>query len=294
MTEDHGVLAAALTSRGKRGDLDFGAAFELVDFLCAAHVHGIVLFAAAGEYPAFGTEERARLLRLAVKRSRVPVYAGVGAVSLEDSLNLARNAFSAGASGVLVPPPHFYRYTQEEIREFYRQFVSETPVGTAVYIVNTPSVTTPIAAETALDLLSTGHFAGIEDSGTDGACFALQRYCWLAGDDATIASARLLGASGVVSSVANAVPELIRELDCALRSGNATRAASLDAMLQEFHAWNGRFAQPVVLKVAAELRGLKMGPLPVPVSAERARILDEFREWFRDWLPAVKKLTSNG
>jgi hypothetical protein len=64
-------------------------------------------------------------------------------------------------------------------------------------------------------------------------------------------------------------------------------------MLQEFQGWTQRFAQPVVLKVAAELRGLKVGPLPVPVSAERQRALDEFREWFRGWLPGVTKLTAN-
>ena len=78
MTEDHGVIVAALTPRGKKGELDFGAAFELIDRLCAARVRGIALFTAAGEYPAFSLEERTRLLYLAVKRSRVPLYAGVG------------------------------------------------------------------------------------------------------------------------------------------------------------------------------------------------------------------------
>ena len=64
-------------------------------------------------------------------------------------------------------------------------------------------------------------------------------------------------------------------------------------MLKEFHGWMAQFAQPVILKVAAELRGIKVGPLPVPVSAERERVLDEFRQWFRSWLPAVKKLSAN-
>ena len=61
MTEDHGVIVAALTPRGKKGELDFGAAFELIDRLCAARVRGIALFTAAGEYPAFSLEERTRL-----------------------------------------------------------------------------------------------------------------------------------------------------------------------------------------------------------------------------------------
>ena len=33
---DHGVYAATITPRGKHGDVDFGAVFELIDFLCAS------------------------------------------------------------------------------------------------------------------------------------------------------------------------------------------------------------------------------------------------------------------
>jgi len=293
MNEDHGVIAAALTPRAKNGDLDFGAAFELIDHLCRARVQGILLFAAAGEYPAFGIEERTRLVYLAAKRSRVPLFAGAGAVSLDDSLRLARMSLSAGAQGVLLPPPHFYQYRQEELRDFYLQFAAQFPRGTSIYISNTPSVTTPIEPATALELLGTGLFHGIDDSSADGQCFAGKPFVWLAGDDAHAARARSQGAQGVVSAAATAVPELICALDCASRTGNRDRAERLDAMLQDFLQWTGRFAPPVILKVAAELRGIKVGPLPVPVSPERQRILDEFRSWFQGWLPAVKKLSAD-
>src|SRR5450756_587701 len=119
MTEDHGVIVAALTPRGQKGDLDFGAAFELIDRLCAAQVRGIALFTAAGEYPAFSLEERTRVLYLAVKRS------------------LAREARRAGAAGVFLPPPHFFRYPQEEIREVYLQFACQMGGGMATYLANT-------------------------------------------------------------------------------------------------------------------------------------------------------------
>jgi len=44
-----GVYAAAVSPRGKQGDLDFGAAFELLDFLGKAGVSGIALFTGTGE-----------------------------------------------------------------------------------------------------------------------------------------------------------------------------------------------------------------------------------------------------
>jgi dihydrodipicolinate synthase/N-acetylneuraminate lyase len=79
-----GVLVSAITPRNERGEVDLGAAFDLIDFLAGAGVRGIVLFGVAGEYPAATFEERNRLIYLAAKRSRVPIYAGVGSATLNE------------------------------------------------------------------------------------------------------------------------------------------------------------------------------------------------------------------
>ena len=102
---------------------------ELIDHLCKAGIRGIVLFGAAGEYPSFTADERARVLYLAVKRSRAPILAGVGSASFDASVSLAREARDAGAAGLLLPPPFFFRYGQDEIREFYLQFAAEAGKG---------------------------------------------------------------------------------------------------------------------------------------------------------------------
>jgi 4-hydroxy-tetrahydrodipicolinate synthase len=290
MTEDHGVIVAALTPRGKKGDLDFGAAFELIDRLCTARVSGIALFTAAGEYPAFSLEERSRLLYLAAKRSRVPLYAGAGSIGLDDSLNLARGAQRAGAAAVLLPPPHFFRYKQEEIREFYLQFAGQMGGGIPVYLANTPGVTTAIAPETAGDLLATGHFAGMVDPAAAAGRFAGFPTAYLSGDDANMVASRRGGAHGVLSSAACAIPEIVVALDDALRNGNREREARLEAMLQEFLGWVGEFPFPVLVKVATGLRGVKMGTQSVPLSPGRQSKLDAFGVWFQGWLPALKGL----
>ena len=58
MMRHRGVIVAALTPRGKRGELNYGACFDLIDHLCQAKVQGIALLTAAGEYPSFTFEER--------------------------------------------------------------------------------------------------------------------------------------------------------------------------------------------------------------------------------------------
>src|SRR5688572_18345018 len=163
MTEFQGVYAAAITPRNSQGEVDFGATFELVDFLSKAGLRGIVLFGAAGEYPAFSTEERKRLVHLGAKRSRVPLLVGVGSASLEASVDLARSARDAGAAAVLLPAPLFFRYANDELREYFLQFAAQVS-GVPILLSHTPEYTNGIAAEIASELLAAGVVAGIEDA----------------------------------------------------------------------------------------------------------------------------------
>ena len=149
---------------------------------------------------------------------------------------------------------------QEEIREFYVQFACQMGGGIPAYLANTPDVTSEITLETAHELLATGHFAGIEDPGRQ--CRVLR-----------LPSGRLpfrrrsqtwwnraaRGAHGVLSSAACAVPELVVALDAALHNGNQDHAAHLGSMLNEFLSWGGPFPFPVLVKVAAGLRGIQTG-----------------------------------
>lgn len=284
-----GVQAAAVTPRGRNGEIDFGAAFELIDFLARGCVDGIVLFAAEGEYPAFTAAERSRLCKLAVKRSRVRVIAGVGSTNLDESILLAREAQYAGAEGLLVPPPHFYRYDQDDILAFYRDFADQVWSDTPIFLYET-GVTSAIAPETADELLQDGRYAGLVyaagDSGFEGFCGSSAIY----GDDAALAG---VGAAGVISGAAGAAPEVVVGLYRALQAEDTDDAERWRGRLLELLGWAARFPQPTAWKAATELRGLKVGSVAAALSPRKQRELEEFREWFRAWLPQVRRQTAN-
>jgi len=257
MSAISGLIAAAVTPRNRHEEMDFGAAFELIDFLCRAGVDGIALFTAIGEYPSLAADDRSRLLYLAVKRSRAPLFAGIGAATLDASLSLAREARDAGAAALLLPPPYFFRYEQDDIREFYLQFAAHTGSGPPIYIVDTPELTTAIEPDTLRDLLATGYFAGLANNISEAAC---------------------------------AVPELIHVLHGDALHGDA---AALDGYVREFTHWTRQFPATIALKTALNLRGLKTGPFHVPLTPAKQRKLDEFREWFQGWLARVKKIAAH-
>lgn len=289
MTGFEGVQAAAITPRGEHGEVDFGAAFELIDHLCKGGVNGILLFGAPGEYPSFALDERARLVYLAVKRSRVPVLAGVGSATLDASLELAREARDAGAGALVLPPPHYFRYDQDDLRAYFGQFAAEVGTDPPLLLYRTDAV----AVETAIELCADGRFAGTID--TTGDLDALDRLraagvATLPAEDAVAARA---GRCGMVSTAACAVPELMSALYRALCAGAEPNIQELDRSLQEFVRWSARFPEPAAVKLATGLRGLKTGPLPVPLSPQKQKDFDAFRDWFQGWLPAVRELSQN-
>jgi dihydrodipicolinate synthase/N-acetylneuraminate lyase len=178
---------------------------------------------------------------------------------------------------VLIPPPLFFRYSQEDLREFFLQFASLAP-GIPLIVSNTTDYTSEICAGTAAALLNTGLFAGIEDASPELDLFEhLPASALFAGSDACLARVRPVA---MISSAAGVIPELLVALDRAMAAGHAAQIASLNETLQQFVAWTRRFPLATMLKAALGVRGLKPGPYAAPVSPETELSLDRFREWF--------------
>jgi 4-hydroxy-tetrahydrodipicolinate synthase len=281
-----GVIASAITPRRANSqDPDFSGLLDLVDFLAAGGVKGICLFGATGEFLDYSIAERQRMLYLAVKRSRVPLIAGVSHPTLSGALQLADEAIAAGADGLILMPPVFYPYKQCDIEEFYLQFARETGDAVPILLHNLPQCTSRIETETVRRLIGSGRFAGIKDSSGEWESFSqlldLKRehpFALLCGADRFVGRALAEGADGAISASACAVPELVVGL------ANAPNNDVLRARLGEFVEWVNRFPFPVAIKRAVELRGQKSAPPLTPLAPGTAQLLTEFSTWFTAWL----------
>ena len=289
-----GVNTPLVTPCGPGPRPDLGALKALIDFVVAGGVRAICIGGTTGEFIHYSLHDRQQMLTCAAAHSRVPVIAGIAHSSLDGALDLARIAAEAGAIALLVMPPYFFRYEQEEVREFYLRFADARPPALPILLYNIPAFTNEISFETARDLLSSGRFAGIKDSSGSMDSFGRLRalrnhhpFTLLVGDDKMFTEARTQGADGVISGVAGVIPELMISIDRAVLAGASGRAQLLDRRLREFIAWLDRFPAPVGIKLALAERGLPTGPEAVPLRPGRRRMAQQFCDWFREWLPAV-------
>ncbi|MDZ4801171.1 MAG: dihydrodipicolinate synthase family protein [Bryobacteraceae bacterium] len=290
-----GVYAAAITPR-RLGlqDINLGVMWELIDFLSERKVAGIALLGATGEFVHYSNSERMRVMGLAPKRSRVPMIVNVSHSNLDGAVELAGAAEASGAAGVLLAPPYFFRYSPADILAFYYRFRDEADIPIPTLLYNLPQFGNGIPVDVSLQLLREGVVQGIKDSAGSwddfSALVAARReseFTLTLGNDGLFTPAVSEGIDGVISGCACAVPELIVALDTAIRGGNTEVAAKLQTRLTEFIAWLDRFPTPVGVREAACLRGMTLGPNSSPASASQKALLDDYRNWFCDWLKDV-------
>lgn len=282
----HGVYAELLTPR-RPGVVapDTGALLDYVDHVARAGVDGLVLFGLTGEFVHFDMPDRMQALKMAIRRSRVPVLANVSHSTLDGAIALADDAIGFGAAGVLLLPPCFYPASDEQLAEFYVEFRKNVRAEMPVYAYDHPYCRNRLSRPLAERLLATGEFAGVIATTED--MFESARV--LVANERVYLNARRRGAAGCVSPVAAALPELLVALDRAVCSQSESRAVLLNGHLQDFLDRTDRLPPLTGIMAAAAARGWKLTVPPVPPDRGARHDLDEFAEWLRGWLPAMLK-----
>jgi 4-hydroxy-tetrahydrodipicolinate synthase len=275
-------------------EADAGELLDYLDAVVHAGVDGLVLFGSTGEFIHFDIEERMRVLGLAIRRSRVPMLVNVSHSTLEGAVQLAENAVAVEAHGILLMPPYYYTYSDDQLHSFFVSFVQEVGTAVPIYLYNIPSCTNAISPELAGTLLSEGSYAGIKDSGDNPQLFdtlnALRQqrqFSYLVGHEKRYLQDLSAGADGVVSGVAAAVPELPVALGRAIRNGYGEKAGRLNARLEEFLVWIDKFPGTIAIKQAAVHRGWPLNHFPFPLGERTNAEILQFRRWLDQWLPAV-------
>lgn len=229
-----GVLPAITTPFDTDGAVDHDFLAGHARRLVAAGCRGVVALGSLGEGATLTGSEKVAVLKtlVAAVGDRVPVIAGVAALSTDEAVSLARAADKAGCRGLMVLPPYVYRGDWPETRAHVSAVITATPLSCMLY--NNPiAYGTDFLPEQVRDLASHDNLHAIKDSSGDvrriTAMRAIlgERLTYLVGLDDAVVEGVAAGATGWVAGLVNALPEESVLLFEHARAGREVEATEL-------------------------------------------------------------------
>jgi dihydrodipicolinate synthase/N-acetylneuraminate lyase len=273
-----GAIAAAVTALRDAGEaLDEDAFGPYVDFLAASGLDGVLALGTTGEGFLLPVEQRLRAAQLYIEASqaRLAVAVHCGAQSTWETVVLAADAAESGADAVaVIAPPYFALDERELLEHFAAAARACEPLPFYVYEFAARSgYAVPVGVIEGLRERAS-NLAGMKVSDTPWDRFEpylLEGLDVFVGPEALIPQGLAAGATGAVSALASAFPELVV---AAVRDPSSADLGPVREAVQ-------RFPFQSALKTVLARRGVPLGPeVRRPL---RALTDDETRE-LETWL----------
>ena len=277
--------ATALITPFCKGDVDYKALQNLLEFQLENGIDGIVACGTTGEPSAMTGEEWESVLSFVVNtvHGRVPVIAGTGGNNTRDVIQKARRARELGADAQLCVTPYYNKTTQAGLIAHYTAIARDGALPVIVY--NVPSRTgLNMLPETLKVLAREENIIGMKEaSGNVAQIMEMMRLCgdriaFYSGSDELTAPILALGGLGVISVLSNIAPRQMADLAAA----PVQEAAKMNIALLPLMSAMMSEVNPIPVKAAAALMGLCKNEvrLPlVPMSREKkAKMKEEMQK----------------
>ncbi|KRG88071.1 dihydrodipicolinate synthetase [Stenotrophomonas daejeonensis] len=230
-----GVLPAITTPFTADGAVDHAFLAEHARRLVDAGCSGIVPLGSLGESATLAFDEKIAIVRtlVAAVGGRVPVVAGIAALSTAEGIALAQAVKDAGAGGVMVLPPYVYSSDRHEMDAYIRAILAATDLPALLYNNPIAYKTDFTPAQIARFAAEFPHVQAVKESSGDVRRFAAireligDRLVLMVGIDDAIVEGIAMGAEGWIAGTVNAFPEEAVQLFEQARSGGYAAAREL-------------------------------------------------------------------
>jgi 4-hydroxy-tetrahydrodipicolinate synthase len=224
-----GSMVALVTPFNKDGQADKEKIKQLVEFHISKGTDVIVPCGCTGEAATLTHDEQEDIIRFVVETvaGRLKVVAGTGSNSTAEALHLTQYAEEVGADGALMITPYYNKPTPAGQYEHYKTVAENVTIPIVLY--NVPSRTgISILPETVARLYQIDNIVAIKEaSGSLDQVANILNLCditVLSGDDSLTLPIMSVGGKGVISVVANVVPDMMADLVHSFLNGDAAKA----------------------------------------------------------------------
>lgn len=255
---------------------------ELIEYQIENQTDAIVITGTTGEASTLTDEEHLNVIRYTVEQTagRVPVIAGTGSNNTAHAIYLSKRAQEAGADALLLVTPYYNKCSQQGLYLHFKAVADAVPLPIILY--NVPSRTgVNILPATYARLSEIKNIVAVKEaSGNFSQIAKIMSLCGdkldvYSGNDDQITSALALGAKGVISVLANIVPQETHEICQSYFDGNPEQSDTLQLRYLDLIENLFSDVNPIPVKHALNAMGFEVGEcrLPLcamePVAAER-------------------------
>lgn len=272
MLRIQGSIVAIVTPFHQDGSVNFSKLGELVDWQIQNGTDGIVALGTTGESATMTDEEDNAVCEYVLKRvnGRIPVIVGSGSNCTASMLEKSLRYQAMGAQGLLIISPYYNKTNEEGMYRHFATVVDAVDIPCILY--NVPGRTGCSISEGVVKRLA-GHpnVMGIKEaSGNMSYACKIARYlgpdfAMYSGNDDITVPILSIGGSGVISVLANILPQQTHDMVMAYLSGDT--AAATAAQLRYLELINSLFLEvnPIPVKAALNMMGWEVGPCRMPL-----------------------------
>lgn len=267
-----GSGVALVTPMHPDGSVNYEKLAELIDFQVANHTDALIICGTTGESSTLHDTEHRDVIKFAVEhtKKRIPVIAGTGSNDTAYCVELSREAERLGVDGLLLVTPYYNKTSQRGLIKHY-QTVADS--------VNLPMILYSVASRTGVNILPEtcavlakhpNIVAVKEASGNISQVAKIRHLCGdeldvYSGNDDQIVPLMSLGGIGVISVLANIMPQETHDICQLYFDGKVAESAKLQLKLLDLI--NNLFVDvnPIPVKEAMNLMGMDVGECRLPL-----------------------------
>ena len=266
----HGIITPLVTPFDRSGEILEKGYQESIEFVIKNGVHGLVLLATAGESPCLTFAEKKRLIDLGLKTNsgRVPILVGVGGLNARETFQLIDYAEGAGADGLFVITPYFFRFTREEYIGYFVEISKRCK--TQILIYNSTYAEVPLDPKSIARLAELPNITGLKEGNPMQTSEVIRltggRLGVFTSRDTYLYENMALGGAGGIFFSSNVAPKLSVELYDAMAKGNWARGREIQFKLNPLVLQLVARSYPAGIKAAMNLVGLTGGQVRFPLT----------------------------
>lgn len=254
-------VSAAVTTPFKGGKLDLEHLEQHLVFLKENNIQAFVMNGTTGESSTLSLAEKRQTLEVAVKvaNGEIPVIAGTGTNNTQESIEASLAAQEVGVDGLLVITPYYNKTTQAGAIAHFTAVADAVELPIILYDV--PGRTgMSLEAETVVELSQHSNIVALKDATGDLAHLTRMMnlvtddFAFYGGNDDIALPFYASGGQGLISVVANAIPNEQQEL-YELAQENPTAAMQLNRQLFSFTDEIGADLNPISIKAVVSHLG---------------------------------------